>query len=100
MRSTVLLFFICFGAASSSAAMTSFILVAMVGEINRKKEEREQISYFRFSWPKIWREYGVLYPDGLYKRALVIATVLTGLFALVTFYILFGVLSKYALPSR
>lgn len=50
MRSDVLLFFPFLGAASSAAAATSFLVFAMVGEINRKKDERSQIPYFSFSW--------------------------------------------------
>ena len=100
MRSDVLLFFLFFGAASSGGAATSLLLFAMVGEINRKKDERAQIPYFSFSWTRVWREYGLLYPDGRYRQALVIATVFAGIFALVAFYFLFAVLPKYALPSR
>jgi hypothetical protein len=100
MRSEVLLFFLFFGAATSGAAATSFLLFAMVGEINRKKDDRSQIPYFSFSWTHVWREYGLLYPNGKYRQALVVATVLAGVFALIAFYFLFGVLPKYALPSR
>jgi hypothetical protein len=100
MRSDVLLFFLFFGAASSGAAATSFLLLAMVGEINRKKDERSQIPYFSFSWTRVWREYGLLYPRGKYRRALLIATIFAVISALIAFYFLFGVLPKYALPSR
>jgi hypothetical protein len=100
MKSDVLLFFLFFGLASAGAAATSFLLFAMVGEINRKKDERSQVPYFSFSWPRVWREYGLLYPEGRYRRALLVATVFAGVFGLIAFYFLFGVLPKYALPSR
>lgn len=72
----------------------------MVGEINRKKDGQSQVPYLSLSWPQVWREYGLLYPGGKYRRALVVATIFAGIFALIAFYLLFGVLPKYALPSR
>ncbi len=72
----------------------------MVGEVNRKKDEHSQIPYFRFSWTKVWREYRLLYPRGIYSRVLVVVVALACVFALISFVYLFGVLPKYALPSR
>jgi hypothetical protein len=100
MKSGVIMFFLFFGAASSGAAATSLLLFTMVGEINRKRDENSQIPYFFFSWTRVWREYGLLYPNGKYRRVLVIATFLATAFGLISFYILFGALPKYALPSR
>jgi hypothetical protein len=95
-----MMFFLFFGAASSASAALSFILFAMVGEVNRKKDDDSRIPYFSFSWTKVWREYRLLYPDGIYGRALIAVLILAGVFTLVSFVYLFGVLPKYALPSR
>ena len=100
MRSQVILFFLFFGAASSASMASSLILFAMVGEINRKKDDSAQIPYFGFSWTTVWREYRLLYPTGRYSRILVIATALFFIFALISFFYLFVVLPKYSLPSR
>jgi hypothetical protein len=94
------MFFTFFGAASSASAAISFILLAMVGEINRKRDDQSQIPYFYFSWTKVWREYRLLYPNGIYSRALVVATFLALILTLISIFYLFGVLPKYALPSR
>jgi len=96
----VVMFFLFFGAASSASAASAFICFAMVGEINRKRDDGSQISYFRSSWTKIWREYGLLYPKGRYRRALAVALILWGIFSLISVILLFGVLPKYGLPSR
>lgn len=100
MRFDVAMFFLFFGAATSASAASSFLLFAMVGEINRKRDDHSQIPYFRFSWIKVWREYRSLYPRGVYSRVLVVAAVLACVLGLVSFVYLFGVLPKYALPSR
>ena len=100
MKTDVIMFFVFFGGASSACAISSYILLAMVGEVNRKRADNAQISYFGFSWPKVWRKYRVFYPNGRYGAALVISVVLGLGLALLSFYYLFGVLPKYALPSR
>jgi hypothetical protein len=100
MKSDVILFFVFFGTASSACAISSHILLAMVGEVNRKRDDNSQISYFGFSWPTVWREYRILYPNGRYATALVISVILGLALSLITIYYLFGVLPKYALPSR
>jgi hypothetical protein len=96
----VIMFFVFFGVASSASAASSFPLFAMVGEINRKKDEQSLIPSFRFSWTKVWRKYRALYPQGVYSRALVVAAIAAFTFGMVSFVYLFGVLPKYALPSR
>ncbi len=100
MKSDVITFFLFFGAASSGCAISSRILLAMVGEVNRKRDDNSQISYFGFSWPRVWREYRTHYPNGRYATALVVSLVLDLALSLITFYWLFVVLPKYALPSR
>ena len=100
MTRDVVFFFMFFGIASAGAAAISFLLFAMVGEINRKRGEEAQIPYFSFSWTKVWQEYGLLYPRGPYRRALAVAAIVAGIFTLVSLYYFFGVLPEYALPSR
>jgi hypothetical protein len=73
--------------------------MAMIGEVNRKKDDNSQLRYFFFRWTSVWREYKLLYPGGNYSRALVIVIVTWGVFSLLSFFYLFGVLPKYALPS-
>jgi len=46
--------------------MVNFILVMMIGEINRKRDAAKQVSYFGFHAGKvmlIFREYKLLYPS-------------------------------------
>jgi Kef-type K+ transport system membrane component KefB len=100
MRFDLILFVLFLGLASSASAASSFILLAMVGEINRRRDDHSQIPYFWFSWWTVWREYRLLYPDGRYSRALIVVTCLAFVFAVACFYQLFGVHPKYSLPSR
>ena len=100
MTFDVVTFFLFFGAASSASVASTLILYAMVGEINRKKDDHSQIPYFYFSWTQVWREYRLFYPKGKYARALIVAIVLAFAFSMGSFYLLFGVLPKYSLPSR
>jgi hypothetical protein len=96
----VVMFFLFFGAATSASAASTLILFAMVGEINRKRDDHSQIPYFCFSWTYVFREYRLLYPKGVYARALVVSVCLVCALALISFYLLFGVLPKYSVPSR
>jgi len=100
MKFDVVMFFLFFGAATSASAATYFILLTMVNRINRKRDYRSQIPTLGFSWPQVWREYGLVYPNGRYRRALAGAAVLAIAFALISFFWLFGVLPRYAVPSR
>lgn len=86
--------------STSASLVATFTLFAMIGEINRKREEHTQIRYFHFSWVQVLREYRSLYPQGMYTNILFAATALTCVFFLGFAYLLFGVLPKYALPSR
>ena len=60
------------GIASFSIALTglflsNMFLVMMIGEINRKRSETDQVSYFGFTLPKVLRifsEYRRVYPGG------------------------------------
>jgi hypothetical protein len=100
MKADAIVFFLLFGATSSACAASSFILLAMVGEINRKRDDHSQIRYFGCSWTTVWREHRALYPNARYATALVVSTVLGLALGLASFYYLFGVLPRYALPSR
>lgn len=47
--------------------LANMFLMMMIGEINRKREEGNLVSYFGFTFPKMLRifgEYRSLYPDG------------------------------------
>lgn len=53
--------------ATTGAILANMFLYVMIGEINRKRQDANQISYFGFAYPKIrriFREYRRLYPDG------------------------------------
>jgi len=60
------------GIMAFCVAMTGLFLgnmftVMMIGEINRKRPDENQVSYFGFTFPKMLRifaEYRSLYPDG------------------------------------
>jgi hypothetical protein len=58
---------ILFCLAVSAVFLTNLFVTMMIGEINRKRQEGDLISYFGFTFPKmlrIFREYRLLYPDG------------------------------------
>jgi hypothetical protein len=47
--------------------LANLFVTMMIGEINRKRQEKDLISYFGFTFPKmlrILREYRRLYPGG------------------------------------
>jgi hypothetical protein len=47
--------------------LANMFLMMMIGEINRRRQEGNLVSYFGFTFPKllrILREYRSLYPDG------------------------------------
>jgi hypothetical protein len=51
----------------SAVILTNLFVIMMIGEINRKRQEGDLISYFGFTFSKmlrIFREYHRLYPDG------------------------------------
>jgi hypothetical protein len=86
--------------STSCSLVGTLMLFAMVGEINRKRDESDQIPYFHFSWVPVLREYRTLYPQGKYAQVLYVTIALTVVFSLAFVYLLFVVLPKYALPSR
>ena len=56
-----------FVVATSAHAISKRFQVMMIGEINRKRPDDEQISYFGFTpskWGLIFREYRRLYANG------------------------------------
>jgi hypothetical protein len=51
----------------SGVFLGNIFTVMMIGEINRKRQEGNQVSYFGFAFPKMLRifgEYRSLYPNG------------------------------------
>jgi hypothetical protein len=89
-----------FAGSTLFSLAATFIVFAMIGEVNVKRSSSPKIPYFRFSWIRVFREYKALYPQGVYTKALVITTSLTCVLFLSFVYMLFVVLPKYALPSR
>jgi hypothetical protein len=89
-----------FGASTLASLAATFIVFAMIGEVNRKKGGDSQIQYFHFSWIRVFREYRALYPHGLYTKALIVAVCLTCVLFLIFIYHLFGAFQQQALPSR
>jgi hypothetical protein len=102
MKLDLILFFFFFGAATIACIALNLLLFAMIDRVNQKKDDHSQFRYFFLSWTwtKVWREYKLLYPKGAYSRALIALIATWGIFSLLTAVYLFGVLSKYALPSR
>jgi len=69
--------------AATCMISAGFALYAMIGEVNRKLPDNNQIGYLWFYWSKIKRilgEYKRLYPGGrlsaLYKTLTAVASVL------------------------
>lgn len=55
------------GLAVSTLFLSNLFVTMMIGEINRKRQESDLISYFGFTFPKmvrIFREYRRLYSGG------------------------------------
>lgn len=58
---------ISFGGALTGLFLANMFLMMMIGEVNRKREEGNLVSYFGFSFPKMLRifgEYRRSYPTG------------------------------------
>ena len=64
-----------FGGSTISAIAAHFLIVAMTGEINRKKDEHSQLSYFHVSPVRVLREYKTLYPGGFFSTALIVTVI-------------------------
>ena len=84
MSTRAIIFIISFGVAMNVVFLGSMFLMMMIGEINRKRQEGNLVSYFCFTFPKmlrIFREYRSLYPQGnLHIYALItLALVVLGL---------------------
>lgn len=56
-----------FGVALTGLFLANMFIVMMIGEINRTRQEGNLVSYFGFTFPKLWRivrEYRRSYPAG------------------------------------
>jgi len=56
-----------FSLATTCMISAGFVMYAMIGKVNRKLPDNDQIGYLGFYWSKmmrIFREYRRLYPDG------------------------------------
>ena len=67
MNSRIIVGLICFFAAMSGLFLANMCLTMMIGEINRKRQDGNLVSYVGFTGPKVMRicsEYHPSYPDG------------------------------------
>ncbi len=67
MNAKVITEIIAFCIATTGMGMANMFLIMMIGEINRKRQEGNLVSYFGFTFPKIVRifeEYRRIYPGG------------------------------------
>jgi tellurite resistance protein TehA-like permease len=67
MRAGVIVLIIAFGVAVSGIIVANMFLFMMIGEINRKRDEGNLLSYFGFTFPKMLRNSvntARLYPRG------------------------------------
>jgi hypothetical protein len=67
MSTRAIIGIISFCVSLTGAILGNMTLIMMIGEINRKRQEGNLISYFGFAFPKllrIFREYRNLYPEG------------------------------------
>lgn len=65
IRAIIGIIFFCFG--MTGVFLGNMTLMIMIGEINRKRQEGDLVSYLGFTLPKflrILREYRSSYPDG------------------------------------
>ncbi len=87
------------GIIAASLAMTGVILgnmflIMMIGEINRKREDGNLVSYFGFTFPRlvrIVREYRRSYPEGRFAIYALAALTLQ-MVGLVTAAVCFGII--------
>lgn len=67
MNNRLITGFILFAMAMTGVVLANMFLIVMIGEINRKRQEGNLVSYFGFTFPKIlriYREYRRSYPNG------------------------------------
>jgi hypothetical protein len=100
MEFDVILFFSLFGTSMIFSLVGTLTYYAMIGEVNRKRDDASQINYFVNSWTKVFREYRSQYPQGKFAPAFVASGCLALIFGVASFYVLFGLLPAYSVPSR
>jgi len=67
MNMRIVIGIISFCVATTGSILSNMFLIMMIGEINRKRQEGNLVSYFGFTFPKMSRilsEYSSLYPNG------------------------------------
>jgi hypothetical protein len=94
------MFFTFFGAATAGSIICNLITFAMIGEINRKRDNSAQMSYFNSSWIQALRVYRALYPRGNYARAQILVFILSLACFLTAFFFLFVVVPQHNRSSR
>jgi hypothetical protein len=81
MSGRVIIGIFAFCVAGTGVFLGNMLTMIMVGEINRKRQEGDLVSYFGFTPQKaqmIFREYRRLYPDGklhIYSYLAVVAVI-------------------------
>ena len=61
-------------------------------KVQRKKDDRLKIPYYKYGITHLYRDYKTLYPQGAYAKALIISICLTGLTSLIFVYVFFVLL--------
>ena len=67
MSAQLILRLVSLSVAITGLVVANLFLTMMIGEINRKRQEGNLVSYFGFTFPKvqqIFREYRSSYPNG------------------------------------
>ena len=82
------------GVATTATILANIFATMMIGEINRKRQDRPLLSYFNFTIPKIlemFSEYRLLYPSGK-LHIVTSAAVAVGFLGIIGFGICFGII--------
>jgi hypothetical protein len=67
VKARIIVGIVAFLLAQTCIIWANFVLYAMIGKVNRKLPDDEQLGYMWFYWSKnrrIFREYRCLYPSG------------------------------------
>lgn len=99
MNSIVMTFFIVLVGLFMICPFTAYLItLAMLDAVNKKKNYQSQLSLFNCSWVSAFREYRLLYPNGVYTKLLYFIFGLIGLLIPIFVCLLF-VTSKILHPS-
>ena len=88
------------GIGTITSMSSTLIVFAMIGEIDRTKNNSSKIPLFNVPILRVIREYKTLYPRGAYLKVFFASVTLTGLTFLIFIYLVFVVFAVEAPPSR